>query len=97
MARRRRRIFVVNVDVREPSSSAEDRVLARDLLRKLRFATSPDCWDAWIAHAEGKTLVEISAETGIPLSTVAWRVNRARLDFAAAIGRLRASERRRIR
>jgi DNA-directed RNA polymerase specialized sigma24 family protein len=82
----------VEVDLVDVATSPAERALARDLLRELRAATTPERWAAWLAAAEGTTIAVISSIQAITPETALARVRLARLDFSAAILRERARE-----
>lgn len=91
---RRRREREPTTDREAVQRSDEAPLLARDLLRALERATTPQRWRAFLAVFEGVTLTAFARSEGIPTSTAHGHAAQARRDFAAAIRKLRARERR---
>jgi RNA polymerase sigma-70 factor (ECF subfamily) len=85
--RRFERAFALSLGSTAPDASGP--VEARALLRALRDATTADRWEAWYEHAaEGRSVPDIAARTGLPLSTVKWKIHAARTDFAPILAAL---------
>jgi RNA polymerase sigma factor (sigma-70 family) len=85
--RRFERAFALSLGSTAPDASGP--VEARALLRAMREATTADRWNAWYEHAaEGRSVPEIAARTGLPLSTVKWTIHAARTDFAPILAGL---------
>ena len=70
--------------------SGEGEIEARDMLAKLREATTPERWRIVLAVASGEEMAEIAKREGIGLNTASNRLRLARRDFARMLARERA-------
>jgi DNA-directed RNA polymerase specialized sigma24 family protein len=67
--------------------NAERLTIARDMLRFLREATTPERWRAVRARAQGIPAHAIAQREGIPTATIYTRLRDAAEDFRAALAR----------
>lgn len=70
------------------AESHEGPIAAREQLRRLRVATTPERWRMWVSHEVDNTSVaEIARQEGRPVATVYNHLRLARRDLATALGR----------
>ena len=90
-ARRWRRNNPPPVELREdheaPVPSAEQVLVAQDMLRFLRESTTPERWRALVAQAKGIPAGDVARREHVPVGTIANRIRLARADLAAALAR----------
>jgi RNA polymerase sigma-70 factor (ECF subfamily) len=77
---------------------AVDQQRAREILRRILSAMPLELRAVFVLfEIEGMTVPEIAAVAGVPVGTAASRLRRARAEFEAALSRLRAVQKHRVR
>jgi len=70
------------------AQSHEGPIAAREQLRRLQGATTPERWRTWVSHEVDQVAVsEIARQEGCAAATVYNHLRLARRDLAAALGR----------